>query len=59
MRRWERDWDVITPIFKFSADVRTVIYTTYTDKKTMPIFHRKPDKQGSPREYESFSVKME
>jgi len=28
MRRWERDWDVITPIFKFSADVRTVIYTT-------------------------------
>lgn len=22
MKRWERDWDVITPIFKFSADVR-------------------------------------
>ena len=28
MKRWERDWDVITPIFKFSADVRKVIYTT-------------------------------
>ena len=28
MKRWERDWDAITPIFKFSADVRTVIYTT-------------------------------
>ena len=28
MKRWERDWDVITPIFKFSADVRTVISTT-------------------------------
>lgn len=28
MKRWERDWDVITPIFKFSADVRTLIYTT-------------------------------
>ncbi|MDQ0153082.1 transposase-like protein [Moryella indoligenes] len=30
MKRWERhrDRDVITPIFKFSADVRTVIYTT-------------------------------
>ena len=28
MKRRERDWDVITPIFKFSADVRTVIYTT-------------------------------
>ena len=27
MKRWERDWDVITPIFKFSADVRKVIYT--------------------------------
>lgn len=27
-KRWERDWDVITPIFKFSSDVRTVIYTT-------------------------------
>lgn len=28
MKRWERDWDVITPIYKFSANVRTVIYTT-------------------------------
>ena len=28
MTRWERDWDVITPIFKFSSTVRTVIYTT-------------------------------
>ena len=28
MKRWERDWDVIAPIFKFSSDVRTVIYTT-------------------------------
>ena len=26
MKCWERDRDVITPIFKFSADVRTVIY---------------------------------
>ena len=28
MKRWERNWNVITPIFKFSSDVRTVIYTT-------------------------------
>jgi len=28
MSRWERDWDVITPIFKFSQEVRKVIYTT-------------------------------
>lgn len=28
MKRWERDWDVISPIFKFSPEVRSVIYTT-------------------------------
>lgn len=28
MRSWETNWDVICPIFKFSADVRKVIYTT-------------------------------
>lgn len=28
MKSWTVNWDVITPIFKFSADVRKVIYTT-------------------------------
>lgn len=28
MKSWERNWDSICPIFKFSADVRRVIYTT-------------------------------
>lgn len=28
MKSWEVNWDVISPIFKFSADVRKVIYTT-------------------------------
>ena len=28
MKRWYKNWDVISPIFKFSADVRKVIYTT-------------------------------
>lgn len=28
MKSWMRNWDVISPIFKFSSDVRTVIYTT-------------------------------
>ena len=28
MKRWEGNWDVLTPIFKFSVDVRKVIYTT-------------------------------
>ena len=38
MNRWNDNWDVITPIFKFSMDVRTAFYTTYTDKLIMPIF---------------------
>jgi transposase-like protein len=28
MKGWERNWDVISPIFKFSPSVRKVIYTT-------------------------------
>ena len=30
MKSWERNWDVLTPIFKFSADVKKVVYTTNT-----------------------------
>ena len=46
MRRWERDWDVITPIFKFSADVRTVIYTTNTIE-SLNSTYRKLNRQRS------------
>ena len=28
MKRWEDNWDVICPIFKFSMDTRKIIYTT-------------------------------
>jgi transposase-like protein len=28
MNRWKDNWDVISPIFKFSKDVRTAFYTT-------------------------------
>jgi putative transposase len=28
MKSWEVNWDVISPIFKFSSEVRKVIYTT-------------------------------
>ena len=28
MKSWNNNWDCISPIFKFSADVRKVIYTT-------------------------------
>lgn len=30
MNRWNENWDVITPIFKFSAEVRKAFYTTNT-----------------------------
>ena len=28
MKSWSTNWDVISPIFKFSSEVRKVIYTT-------------------------------
>ena len=28
MKRWIENWDVVVPIFKFSMDVRKIIYTT-------------------------------
>lgn len=28
MKSWHTNWDALTPIFKFSSDVRTIIYTT-------------------------------
>ena len=30
MKSWNNNWDCISSIFKFSADVRKVIYTTNT-----------------------------
>ena len=30
MKRWEDFWDSLMPIFKFSSDVRKVMYTTNT-----------------------------
>lgn len=28
MKRWVENWDVVSPMFKFSADVRKIMYTT-------------------------------
>ena len=28
MKRWKDNWDAVSPIFKFSATVRKVIYAT-------------------------------
>ena len=30
MKNWRQNWDAVSPIFKFSAEVRKVIYTTNT-----------------------------
>ena len=46
IKRWKRDWDVITPIFKFSADVRTVIYTTNAIE-SLNATYRKLNRQRS------------
>jgi len=46
MKRWERDWDVITPIFKFSSEVRKVIYTTNAIE-SLNATYRKLNRQRS------------
>ena len=39
---WENNWDDVNSFFQFSDDIRRIMYTTYTYKKTMPIFHETP-----------------
>ena len=51
MKRWKDNWDAISPIFKFSATVRKVIYTTYTDKKLYRHFQKFQQPWGFPKKY--------
>lgn len=46
MKRWYDNWDVITPIFKFSPTVRKVIYTT-NDIESLNSTYRKLNRQRS------------
>ena len=46
MKRWYDNWDAITPIFKFSPDVRKVIYTTNAIE-SLNSTYRKPNRQRS------------
>ena len=46
MKRWERDWDVITPIFKFSPPVRAIIYAT-NEIDSLNAIYRKLNRQDS------------
>lgn len=40
MKSWAANWDVISPIFKFSDDVRKVIYTTNAIESLNSTYHR-------------------
>lgn len=40
MKRWKEDWDAISPIFKFSATVRKVIYTTNAIEPLNPKYQK-------------------
>lgn len=40
MKSWYKNWDAITPIFKFSSDVRTIIYTTNVIESLNSQFRR-------------------
>ena len=46
MKRWKENWDVVSPIFKFSATVRKVIYTTNAIE-SLNATYRKLNRQRS------------
>ena len=46
MKSWKQNWDVISPIFKFSAQVRKVIYTTNAIE-SLNATYRKLNRQRS------------
>ncbi len=45
-KSWKQNWDAISPIFKFSADVRKVIYTTNA-MESLNSTYRKLNRQRS------------
>lgn len=46
MKRWKDNWDAISPIFKFSATIKKVIYTTNAIESLNSIY-RKRNRQRS------------
>jgi len=46
MKRWSDNWDAISPIFKFSSQVRKVIYTTNAIE-SLKATYRKLNRQRS------------
>ena len=46
MKSWKQNWDAISPIFKFSVEVRKVIYTTNAIE-SLNAAYRKLNRQRS------------
>ena len=46
MKRWYNNWDALCPIFKFSSEVRTIIYTTNAIE-SLNATYRKLNRQRS------------
>ena len=40
MKSWKKNWDIISPIFKFSQEVRKVIYTTNAIESLNSVYRR-------------------
>ena len=40
MKSWNKNWDVISPIFKFSMEVRKVIYTINAIESLNSVYRR-------------------
>ena len=60
IKRWIENWDVVVPIFKFSKDVRKIIYTTNaieslnsSYRKLNPPAQRVPKQPGSAESFVS------
>lgn len=46
MKSWKQNWDTLSPIFKFSTEVRKVIYTTNAIE-SLNATYRKLNRQRS------------
>lgn len=40
MKSWKKNWNVISPIFKFSQEVRKAIYTTNAIESLNSVYRR-------------------
>ena len=58
MKSWHTNWDVISPIFKFSAEVRKVIYTTNAIESLNSGYRRLNKQRGSVHPHNVFEAQV-